>query len=80
MTQMLGMEVNDRQNIRDSHLPHIEFTYNNSVSALTTLASKQISYQTLSSPPFAIFQRFKISDHQSFDCDELAYCDQNVDH
>jgi len=38
MAQMLAMVVNEQQNDWDAHLPHVEFAYNNSVSAATGLA------------------------------------------
>ena len=33
MAQMLAMVVNERQDGWDTHLPHVEFAYNNSVGA-----------------------------------------------
>ena len=38
MAQMLAMVVNELQNNWDEQLPHVEFAYNNSVSAATGLA------------------------------------------
>ena len=35
MAQMLAMVDNERQDDWDIHLPHVEFAYNNSVSAAT---------------------------------------------
>ena len=38
MAQMLAMVCNEHQNDWDVHLPHVEYSYNNSVSAATGLA------------------------------------------
>ena len=42
MAQMLAMVVNERQDDWDAHLPHVEFAYNNTVSAATGLAPKGV--------------------------------------
>ena len=40
--QMLAMVVNGRQDVWDAQLPHVEFAYNNSVSATTGLAPNEV--------------------------------------
>ena len=40
MAQMLAMVVNEQQDNWDVHLPHVEFAYNNSVSAATAVGTK----------------------------------------
>ena len=42
MAQMLAMACNEHQNDRDVHLPHVEYAYNNSVSAATGLTEVAI--------------------------------------
>ena len=42
MPQMLAMVVNELQNNWDVQPPHVEFTYNNSVSAATGLAPDEV--------------------------------------
>ena len=42
MAQMLAMAVNELQNNRDKQLPHVEFAYNNSVSAAIGLAAIKV--------------------------------------
>ena len=39
---MLAMVCNEHQNDWDVHLPHVEYAYNNSVSAATGLASNEV--------------------------------------
>ena len=48
MAQMLAMVVNERQDDWDLHLPHVEFAYNNSVSAATGLAPNVVHMGRLS--------------------------------
>jgi len=42
MAQMLAMVCNERQDDSDIYLPHVEFAYNNSVSAATGLAPNEV--------------------------------------
>ena len=42
MAQMLVMVVNERQDVRDLHLPHVELAYNHSVRAATGLAPNEV--------------------------------------
>ena len=39
---MLAMVCNEHQNDWDVHLPHVEYAYNNSVSAATGLAPNEV--------------------------------------
>ena len=54
MAQMLAMVVNERQDDWDLHLPHVEFTYNNSVSAATGLAPNEVHMGRLPRPPLRV--------------------------
>ena len=45
MAQMLAMVVNERQDDWDVHLPHVDFAYDNSVSAATGLALNEGAYE-----------------------------------
>ena len=71
MDQLLAMVVNKRQNDSVAQLPHVEFVYNNSVSAATGLARKR----NLPRLPLAIFDRSGITGHPCLTRDHLAYCD-----
>ena len=42
MARMLAMVCNEHQNDWDVHLPHVEYAYNNSVSAATGLAPNEV--------------------------------------
>ena len=75
MAQMLAMVCNEHQNDWDVHLPHVEYAYNNSVSAATGLAPNEIHMGRLPRLPLAIFDRSYGGTHQNLDRDQLAYCD-----
>ena len=75
MAQMLAMVCNEHQNDWDVHLPHVEYAYNNSVSAATGLAPNEVHIGRLPRLPLTVFDRSYGSDHQSLDRDQLAYCD-----
>ena len=75
LAQMLSSVVNDQQNDWDVHLPHIEFAYNNSVSAATGLAPNEIHIGHLPRFPIAILEHSTLAGNQSLDRDQLAYCD-----
>ena len=66
MAQMLAMVVNELQEDWDLRLPHVEFAYNNSVSAATGLAPSEVHMGRLPRLPLTIF-------------DHLAYCDLATD-
>ena len=51
MAQMLAMVANERQDDWDVHLPQVEFSYNNSVSAATGLAPNEVHMNRLPHPP-----------------------------
>ena len=78
MAQMLAMLVNERQNDWDAQLPHVEFAYNNSVSAATGLLPNEVHMGRLPRLPLTIFDRSGVTDHQSLARDHLAYCDLNA--
>ena len=42
MAQILAMVCNEHQNDWDAHIPHVEYAYNNSVSAATGLAPNEV--------------------------------------
>ena len=75
MAQMLAMVVNERQDDWDAQLPHVDFVYNNSVSAATGLAPDEVRIGRLPRVPLTIFDRSGVAGHQSLARDNLAYCD-----
>ena len=75
MAQMLAMVCNGHQNDWDVHLPHVEYAYNNSVSAATGLAPNEVHIGRLPRLPLTVFDRSYGSGHQSLDRHQLAYCD-----
>ena len=79
MAQMLAMVVNELQNNGDVELPHVEFAYNNSVSAATGLAPNEVHMGRLPRLPLTIFERTGVFGHQSLARDHLAYCDLATD-
>ena len=79
MAQMLAMVVNERQDGWDVHLPHVEFAYNNSVSAATGLAPNEVHMGRLPRLPLTVFDRSGVVGHQSLARDHLAYCDLATD-
>ena len=72
---MLAMVCNEHLNDWDAHLPHVEYAYNNSVSAATGLVPNEVHIERLPRPPLAIFDRSYGGAHQNLDGDHLAYCD-----
>ena len=79
MAQMLVMVVNEQQDNWDVHLPHVEFAYNNSVSAATGLAPNEVHMNSLPRLPFIIFEHHYARSHQSLARDHLEYCDLAAD-
>ena len=75
MAQMLTMVCNEHQIDWDVHLPHVEYAYNNSVSAATGLAPNEVHMGRLPRLPLTIFDRSYGGMHQNLDRDQLAYCD-----
>ena len=75
MAQMLALVCNEHQNDWDVHLPHVEYAYNNSVSAATDLASNEVHIGRLPRLPLTVFDRSYGGLHQNLDRDQLAYCD-----
>ena len=75
MAQILATVCNDHQNDWDVHLPHVEYAYNNSVSAATGLAPNEVHTERLPRPPLNVFDRSYGGAHQSLDRDHLAYYD-----
>ena len=59
----------------DTQSPHVEFAYNNSVSAATGLAPNEVHMGRLPRLLLTIFDRFGVAGHQSLARDHLAYCD-----
>ena len=72
---MLAMGVNNRQDDWDAQLPHVEFAYNNSVSAVTGLTPNEVHTGRLRRLLLNIFDRSAVAGHQSLVRDHLAYCD-----
>ena len=79
IAQMLAMVVNERQDDWNLHLPHVKFTYNNSISAATGLAPNEVPMGRLPRLPLTIFDRTGVVGHQSLARDYLAYCDLAID-
>ena len=79
MAQMLAMVVNERQDNWDVRLPHVEFAYNNSVSAATGLAPNEVHMNRLPRLPLTIFEHHYARGHQSLARDHLEYCDLAAD-
>ena len=77
---MLAMVVNELQNNWDVQLPHVEFAYNNSVSAATGLAPNEVHMGQLPRLPLTIFESTGVFVHRSLARDHLAYCDLATDH
>ena len=75
VAQMMAMVVNERQDDRDAQLPHVEFAYNNSVSAATGLAPNEVHMGRLPPLPLTIFDRSGVAGHHSLARDHLTYCD-----
>ena len=76
---MVAMVVNERQDDRDVHLPHVEFAYNNSVSAATGLAPNEVHMNRLTRLPMTVLEHPYARGHQSFHRDQLEYCDLAAD-
>ena len=72
---MLAMVCNEHQNDWDVHLPHAEYAYNNSVSAVTGLAPNEVHIGLLPRLPLTVFDRSYGGAHQNLDCDQRAYYD-----
>ena len=58
---------------------HVEFAYNNSVSAATGLAPNEVHMGRLPRLPLTIFERTGVFGNQSLARDHLAYCDLATD-
>ena len=78
IAQMLAMLVDERQNDWDAQFPHVEFAYNNSVSAATGLVPNEVHMGRLPRLPRTIFDRSGVADHQNLARNHLAYCDLNA--
>ena len=79
MALMLAMVVNERIDNWDIHLPHVEFAYNNSVSAATGLAPNEVHINRLPRLPLTVFEHPYARGHQSLARDHLEYCDLAAD-
>lgn len=79
MAQMLAMVVNERQDDWDVHLPHVEFAYNNSVSAATGLGPNEVHMNRLPRLPMTVLEHPDARGHQSLHRDQLEYCDLAAD-
>ena len=71
--------VVERQDDWDLRLPHVEFTYNNSVSAATGLAPNEVYMGRLPRLPLTVFERTGVAGRQSLARDHLAYCELATD-
>ena len=75
MAQMLAMVVCERQDDWGAHLPHVEFAYNDSVSAATGLAANEVHMNRLPRLPLTVFEHPFARGHQSLARDQLEYVD-----
>ena len=79
MAQMLAMVVNEQQHDWDVRLPHVEFAFNNSVSAATGLAPHEVHMGRVPRLPLTVFEHTEVAGHQSLARDHPAYCDLATD-
>ena len=79
MAQMLAMVVIERQDDRDLRLPHVEFAYNDSISAATALAPNEVHLGRLLRLPLTLFEHTRVEGHHSLARDHLAYYDLATD-
>ena len=61
--EMLAMVCNEHQHDWDVHLPHVEYAYNNSVTAATGLTTNEVHIGRLPRLPLAVFDRSHGGDH-----------------
>ena len=76
MAQMLATVTSERQDDLNAQLHHVEFVYNNSISAATGLAPNEVHMSRLPLPSLNIFDSSGVAGHQSLARDHLAYCDR----
>ena len=72
MAQMLAMVVNEGQDDWELRLPHVEFAYNNSVTAGTGLAPNEVHMDRIPRLPLTVFERTGVAGYQSLGRDHLA--------
>lgn len=65
MIKMLAVTCNEHQNDWDVHLPYVEYTYNNSVSAGTGLAPNEVNIGRLRRLALTVFDQTYGGAHQS---------------
>ena len=75
MAQMLAMAVNERQDDWDLRHPHVEFAYNNSVTAATGLELNEVHTGRLPRLLLTVFERTGVAGHPRLAHDHLAYFD-----
>lgn len=73
MAQMLATVVNEQHNDWDAHLPHMEFSSNNSVSAATGLAPNEVHMSHLFHLPLTVSEHPYARGRQSLARDQLEY-------
>ena len=79
MTQMLAMVVSERQDDWDAHLPHVEFAYNNFVSAATGLVPDEVHMNRFPRPPLIFFEHPYARGHQGLARDQQENVDLAAD-
>ena len=79
MFQILAMVFNELQDNWDEQPPHVEFAYNNSVSAPTGLAPNEVHMGRFLHLPLAICERAGVAGHQTLARDHLALFDLATD-
>ena len=73
------MTVNERQDDWDAHFPHVEFSYNKSVSAATGLAPNEVHMSRRPRLPWTVLEHPYTRGHRSLDRDQFEYCDLAAD-
>ena len=79
MALLLSMVVNEQQDDSDLRLPHVEFAYNNSVRAATSLAPTEVHMGRLQCLPQTVFEHTGVAGPRSLARDRLDHCDVATD-
>ena len=79
MARSLAIVVNERQNDWDIQLPHVEFAYNQSVSAATGLSPHEVHLGRLPRLPLTVIEQQYARGHKHLERDQLERCDLAAD-
>lgn len=80
ISSMLSMVINEEKRDWDMQLPYVNFTNNNTASAVTGLMSNEVHIGRLLQIPVTVFGRYSGFGHWSLGRDQLSYCDLARDH